>query len=788
MVKHIIFGFLSLLVSGCISVGSHRVSVPTPATVGSDDDRIVLIVIDGLNHDALKRYLKRLSDIDHEPNWQSGLSLLARQEFKLANAQYPMTALPAFSPTAEATMMTGQPPIVHGIFSSRFGRLPAGAPPQVVDLRAPAFQKQFLLDKQQQMPTHRDPSMGALLLDVKPWLVALHQHQSSSSVFLPFAQGSDWYIPALTQSLNLAFFNNTVSKQITLLLDQKIEDIAEDVIGKGAHLTSIRFTGVRGHSCAPSRPGCRDASKSLKVLQQEALTRIDKRLWNLFRNFQMRHPEAFEKTVFLISGTVGTTLRPTETIGNPAFTLKVSEIEVALKAQEDDACNQSGTTPLNLHHQVWADSGFAMIQVPGPIQGQRVRHDAQSRCVVKNLQRLVKQLEAQGQLDAAVWHEPGARNAHVHFSPAYMTQSGSLERRRISDKLKTMTRTTEHGQTIGALFLSPPFIFSVSDQERVHRGNLRQQTIRFPFLIADKRLSQTARRQMEGATIDQIDFGPTIFGLLNQRVPAELNFPRKPLLEFSESDAADTRVLNYSRQHRNVYGSPKSASPIDLVETEQGVTLTYREDRSVWPPDKLTLTFGPVTAVWSIESQSFDRESCIFTHDEKKGRTWQCSLPFPKDTHAPSTVLERTPDINGVGSSSISTQLYREPKPSVITTARRVCGDTVTGSLILEAGAEDGLNSLTFQAARTLHLKDPLTPFNVVNWPHEKLVERICPKDNTESEVCRFNAQGHLTGIKGTFALNSLYDRNTAPEALSICARSGLCTRTHLNTTAPICP
>lgn len=788
MNTRIAFCIITLFLSGCISVGSHRMSVPTEAVVSSDDPRVILIIIDGLNHDTLKRYLKVLSDADHEPNWQSGLSLLARQDFKIANAQYPMTALPPFSPTAEATMMTGQPPIVHGLVSSRFSRLPSAAPHQEIDLRSADLQHAFLLDKNHQQPTDSEPAMGTLLLNIKPWLVSLHQSRSSSSIFLPFGEGGTWYIPALTRPLSKALFDNTVSKQTTLLLDQKIEDIAEDVIAKGEHLTIVRFTGVRGHSCAPTHPGCRDASKGLNLRQQEALTRIDQRLWNLFRNFEMRHPEAFEKTVFVISGTVGTSLRPSETLGNPAFSVNLGAVNAALNDISDSVCKAPTTSAqATPYHRLWADSGFASIQVPSSIQGQQTLHHERTRCVVKNLQRLAKQLEAEGKLDAVVWHEPGAKIAHVHFTSTFSTHSGSLERRRISDKLKALTEHTKHGQIVGALFLSPPFIFSGSTQQRVHRGNLRRQTIRFPFLIADKRLSQTARRQIEGATIDHIDFGPTIFGLLNQKVPSTLKFPRKPLLEFSESDASRARVLNYSRKQRNIYQNPKTPQALEFVEAANGVTLIYREGRSIWPPDTLSLSLGSGTATWSIETQSFDQEFCIFTH-EQEGRTWQCTLPFPPDVSTPAAKLTRTPSVNGDKETVHRTQFYRRADAPVITRAQRVCGAAADEAFALEFTTKGGLFGLSLHAPAPGQKSSSLTPFNMVEFSSAALVAQICPQAVDSSKVCSFDKAGRLIALKGRFPLNALHERMDAPKTVFVCARSGQCVQKDIELNLDDCP
>ncbi|MGB0648176.1 MAG: alkaline phosphatase family protein, partial [Bradymonadia bacterium] len=108
----------SFVLWGCLSIGSRQLQSPTSAEPKTEDSRALLIIVDGLNHDALKTYLKTLLDADHEPRWQSGLSLLARERFRLANAQYPMASIPTFTTTAEATLATGQPPNQHGLIGT----------------------------------------------------------------------------------------------------------------------------------------------------------------------------------------------------------------------------------------------------------------------------------------------------------------------------------------------------------------------------------------------------------------------------------------------------------------------------------------------------------------------------------------------------------------------------------------------------------------------------------------------------------------------------------------------
>ncbi len=789
----LILAILILSITGCISVGSQRLSVPTDVTVDDDDPRVILVLVDGLNHSTLKRYLKVLADSDHEPFWQSGLSLLARQDFKLANAQYPMAALPTFSPIADATIMTGHPPTKHGLISARFSRLPSTAPNQIIDLRSPEMKDQFLLSKNRGQSAPEGPAIGTSLLELEPWVAALHQHRATTSVFVPFGEGGTWYTPTRKKLLSQALFDNTVSKQTTLLLDQKVEEISEDEIAKGRHLTIIRFTGVRGHSCAPSSPGCRDASKNLNQRQQEALTRIDTRLWHLFRNFQMRHPEAFENTTFILSGTVGTTLRPPETQNNATFSVQVPELEAMLKKVEGHKCVTTKSTaganevdkPVGQRHRFSSDSGFGLLQMPHSVAGQVAQHDRDTHCLLTQFKAVVKQLDADGKLDAALWHTPGEPNPNIYFTEAFKRDSGSLERRRISDKLRTFTQASKNGKTVGAVFLRPPYIFSNSAQNRVHRGNLRRQTIRFPFLLADKHLSQTARRQMEGATIDHIDFGPTIFGLLSQDINSTLNFPRKPLLEFSEPDASNTRVLNYSRTYRTVYQPPAEKKPLSFIETGESLTVNYQEDRSIWPPDVLSVQLGPLTATWSIETQAFDHESCIYKHD-KSGRTWRCTLPFPAAT-TPEAVLTRTPNVNGVGTLKSRTHFFRQPTSPTIVQAQQLCGDSGERTLRLDLNAKDGLNTISLQVKEQAQPQSPLTPFNALSLNAAQLIERICPK-KVPSKDCRFNTQGELTGLKTTIALKDLYPDERAPVQLLACTQSGLCTRKSIESESLVCP
>ena len=179
---------VSFVLLGCLSIGSRQIQSPTSAAPKTEDSRALLIIVDSLNHGVLKEYLQTLLDADHEPRWQSGLSLLAREQFKLANAQYPMASIPTFTTTAEATLATGQPPIQHGLIGTRFNRNPSTAPEQDISVYDLSFQSEFLEEILSEGEPINGNAKSSLILGSDPWVKTLHPTRETISVFTPYGQ------------------------------------------------------------------------------------------------------------------------------------------------------------------------------------------------------------------------------------------------------------------------------------------------------------------------------------------------------------------------------------------------------------------------------------------------------------------------------------------------------------------------------------------------------------------------------------------------------------------------
>ena len=245
------------------------------------------------------------------------------------------------------------------------------------------------------------------------------------------------------------------------MLDQKVEELGDDAIAKRPHLVVMRFAGVRGQSCAPTLPGCKDASKDLSKRQQDALIELDQRLWRLFRNYQMRHPAEFDRTTFIISGTIGTLMRPLEVQNKAQYIIDTSAMETELRTDDEATCG-SKATPIEQEqwpYRLRTDSGFGMLTMPSLVQGQRGKAKQETSCVLKRFHSIARTLMNENKLDAFVVSDPSLPEPSVSFSENFKTHSGSLERRRLEDKLLSMVQPTTNGRIIGALFLKPPHLF-----------------------------------------------------------------------------------------------------------------------------------------------------------------------------------------------------------------------------------------------------------------------------------------------------------------------------------------
>ena len=158
------FKLLPVLMMGffcasCVSIGRHRVQTPTPAKVKPNENRVVVILLDRVNQKTFTKYLKSLWKADFEPRHLSGLSLLARNQFKLANAAYAQSSIPATTSVTEATILTGVPPIEHGLLSPRQRFYQIGRPPLDLDLTTTASQTRFFLTNDWSIVDSRLPTL-----------------------------------------------------------------------------------------------------------------------------------------------------------------------------------------------------------------------------------------------------------------------------------------------------------------------------------------------------------------------------------------------------------------------------------------------------------------------------------------------------------------------------------------------------------------------------------------------------------------------------------------------------
>ena len=96
------------MVIGCGTIGRYRVDSPGKKTSEQQaGNRVIWILLDRVNQSSFSEYLKHLQELDYEPVQPSGISLLARNEFKLANIRNALGSVPAVLMNAEASLFSG---------------------------------------------------------------------------------------------------------------------------------------------------------------------------------------------------------------------------------------------------------------------------------------------------------------------------------------------------------------------------------------------------------------------------------------------------------------------------------------------------------------------------------------------------------------------------------------------------------------------------------------------------------------------------------------------------------
>ena len=303
---------LALLAAGCSTIGYDRLPGPSPVTpIAPDAPHAILVIVDGLRADVLETYLRTLRENDQEPAWPSGLALLARDGFRLAQSARAEVAFPGFGLAADATLITGQYPDATGIPGSVFYEAgPEGGLRRFDFLSAPDaariyFEPGFALPDAEHRPLLetllRAPTVYERLAGAGRSVAVLHQ----------LGRGAEWLVPDRSGDGINAVLQHEFSAWTVPLFDRGVRNAAIDVLLSGAppRLLTLYFRGVSSGSCFQALRTCSADAPDLATIQAETLQVVDGHLERVLKVLQGAQPEAFRRTTVIIAGTGGLTAR-----------------------------------------------------------------------------------------------------------------------------------------------------------------------------------------------------------------------------------------------------------------------------------------------------------------------------------------------------------------------------------------------------------------------------------------------------------------------------------------------
>ena len=631
-----------LFLAGCASIG-HRAIGADSAPPGGDRT-VVLVVVDGLRADVFERYLDTLKTNDFEPDWPSGLSALARERFRLATSQQAEAPMPAFGLPSVAALITGHFPAQAGFPGNAFLARDAGSMLSY-DFEA-ARDASLIYFEPNLQPTPADGMPLASRLLTKPTLFErLNPTHHSTTIYLPFGQGSRWLVPKNARQGTNALLPHRIGAAAAPIFDREVRDAAiETVLGEDVpDLLTLYFRSVTAETCYQADERCDGNVGDLDAIQTRALRTIDAHLARIFLKFKARHPQRFKQATVLLTSTGGAQDRTHRRGAEEQHLLRPHRLFELLAAHAaNPTCADWITTAARLGElQVATSVATAQIYLRPLPHGQRQQLTAHLACLAGALEGAV----TQGQwLAAATWRpsdpaaspiEP-ATELQVRINPQVRDHLPAQRRNRLEKKLQMALDEGPNIKRAGdaLLIARDAWTFVGRADPRplpyANRGGLDDRSIRIPFLVASRALSAKATAELRVTPVELMDLAPTILSITGAPKSALAGLPRPPLLKWR---AGERPVLDFQHADRELsILSPPKRPTLTWSEGAEAITLTVVEPMSYWPPDKMGLRFGDQVFSFDADQNTFPEGApCTFVEDEKaKRRQWQCVLPVDR--------------------------------------------------------------------------------------------------------------------------------------------------------------
>ena len=760
------------MVIGCGTIGRYRVDSPGKKTSEQQaGNRVIWILLDRVNQSSFSEYLKHLQELDYEPVQPSGISLLARNEFKLANIRNALGSVPAVLMNAEASLFSGQPTTTHGLLSHRFLRSRKGLSPARFDLTYADTHARFYLTNTLELPTAETRPAGTKLIDTQLWTSILNNTFDVTQIFTPFGYGTNWFLPTPTVKLSEAALSDKTTRQTSRLLAQSTEIIANEVLAEGVDVLVIRFNYAWARSCVDSKYGCPDEDKSLAQRQHEALETIDAQLWRILRTYQMRNPALFERTSFIVTGNLGAIPRPQETVNSDQFSVSENELKQTLFSPSSPECEHAYKTlaPENII-QLTTYSGVGILSRSHIPLGQRLAAQATVDCVIDNWTKIIGSSLSKF-VDASAMRNQSTQALQVLDPNQSLKQLTATTRRRLEHQMQSLTRPTWQQQNLAFIFLKAPYVFSADTSHLMHHGGLSHDSLHFPVLIADRRLTQGSIRQLEGYPFEQTDIAPLVYGLMGKGELATKLFPRLPVLAFSKAPTNDDAVLRFFRFQHSNKRVEKTKPALEVYETKEGLQLVYHEGRHIWPPDKLEFSLSTHTFQWQMASETFESPNCQHQTNQS-GRTWQCLVSPPAQEQSFDISIRRFPAINGDEVSVESNTIDRKISKPTLRTNSLKCDDGKL-SLAVEAASQSGISGL-----RILPISKDGVPRSLAEVVYDETqLNAMCSASSHSTFRCVSKGKHLVSELSASIPLAQAQTEKITKLETEVCAQGYSCIR-----------
>lgn len=614
------------------------------------ENRVVLIMVAGLQSETFSRYLKMLEEDDYTPAWQSGLAFLGAQNFRLAQAKQAEAPIPATTLSGIATVLTGQYASKHQFPSARFYTQAKNQPMLAYDFESPAQASQLFYAQGLKMPQKEDRILGDRLIAEPLLYERLAPQKKAVSLMTPFARKTTNYVPSRKRSATAS----TMPVGNGFALIPEMDSIARMAAINALtavnpeDLFVLNFLGTQSSGCFQEEAVCTGQVGQLEELQLASLQKVDGELWRVLKTYATNHPKEFKKTTFILLSPAALTGRAKGEQADKKHQMTTDELLEQLIAQSSEGCDLKEAKDQGLLAIALQGSSaqFYLRQMP---YGQQAMQNKRLACLASAAEKLALN---ESNISGAAWkvqHEDLSYTYEVALEPNFQKSLNPSQRQRLLDKMKLAANPSMGSEKPNAgadvlLFAQAPWMFVEQKQAELPyaaQGNLELSTTSVPFLVASRFISQATEVALRTLPIELTDVVPTILSILNAPKEAYKGLDRAPILAWYNENTLE--VVNAPHQ---IYKQEKiNGSRFLWSEKEDRLFIGFEESTEEWPPDELSFRLGDNIFRYDGNEEKFDSEDCkLETVDGR--RRWICSLQMNvQEPIATWAIARRSPDM-----------------------------------------------------------------------------------------------------------------------------------------------